>query len=119
MKQRETIEGKNGGRLNRPQKGDPSPNPNGRPKGTRNRATIVKEFLDVITAGKNPLSGEDENLSVEQRMTLAMIGQVINKGNVQAYNAILDNRYGKQKDSVSVESPIILEYVRPAKPPEN
>lgn len=94
------VIGRNGGRLKRLKKGDPSPNPNGRPKGSRNRSTVVREFLDAVIKSKNPISGKDENLTVEQRMALSMIAQVITKGNVNAWNSIKDDAYGKLKEYV-------------------
>lgn len=89
------VKGRNGGTLNPPSKGDPSPNPNGRPKGSLNRSTILRKYLSAFMKGKNPITGEEENLTVEDRMALSMIGQVIFKGNVQAYNSVNDNVYGK------------------------
>ena len=38
-------------------------NPKGRGKGARNRATIVKQWLDVIEKTKNPITKEIEELS--------------------------------------------------------
>jgi hypothetical protein len=113
------VKGRNGGTLHPPSKGDPSPNPNGRPKGSLNRSTIVKKFLDAMSKAKNPITGEIENLTQEERMTLSMIYAATAKFDVRAYNSLLDNKYGKLKENVSIEAPIILEYVRPAKPPKN
>ena len=84
-----------------PQKaGEPSHNPNGRPKGSRNRSTVLREFMEATLKTKNPITGKDEYLTVEQRMALSMIAQVLNKGNVQAWNSIKDDVYGKLKDRV-------------------
>ena len=43
------------------QKGE-SGNPNGRPKGSRNRATIVRQWLEVNRESFNPLTGKKETL---------------------------------------------------------
>ena len=48
-------------------------NPNGRPKGSRNRSTIVKELLEYASKQKNVLTGEEETLTQEQAITLAML----------------------------------------------
>jgi hypothetical protein len=57
-----------------------SGNPNGRPKGRRNRSTILKELLDL-----------DDN---ELLMHLAQINKAIQKEDTNAYKAILDSAYG-------------------------
>lgn len=57
-----------------------SGNPNGRPKGRRNRSTILKELLDL-----------DDN---ELRMHLAQINKAIIKEDTNAYKAVLDSAYG-------------------------
>lgn len=94
------VEGRNGGTLKPQQKGEPSHNPNGKPKGIRNRSTVLREFLEATLKTKNPISGQEEVLTVEQRMALSMIAQVLTKGNVQAWNSIKDDVYGKLKDRV-------------------
>jgi hypothetical protein len=57
-----------------------TPNPNGRPKGRRNRSTILKELLDM-----------DDN---ELKMHLAQINKAIKKEDTNAYKAVLDSAYG-------------------------
>lgn len=88
-------------------KGDPSPNPNGRPKGSRNRSTVIREFLEATMTEKNPITGKTEKLSVEQLMALSMIKQVLSKGNVHAWNSIKDDAYGKAKESVELSGDIL------------
>lgn len=81
-----------------------APNPNGRPKGTRNRSTVLKEFLEATLKTKNPITGLEETLTVEQRMALSMIAQVLTKGNVQAWNSIKDDVYGNVKQKVETQN---------------
>jgi hypothetical protein len=57
-----------------------SGNPAGRPKGRRNRSTILKELLDM-----------DDN---ELKMHLAQINKAIEKEDTNAYKAVLDSAYG-------------------------
>ena len=45
------------------QKGE-SGNPNGRPKGSRNRSTIVRQWLEVIQQVNNPVTGQNESLEI-------------------------------------------------------
>lgn len=78
----------------------------GRPKGSRNRSTVIREFLEATMTEKNPITGKTEKLSVEQLMALSMIKQVLSKGNVHAWNSIKDDAYGKAKESVELSGDI-------------
>ena len=71
-----------------------SGNPSGRPVGSRNRATIVKEWLEAKKKAKNPLTEEEELLEVQDMITLAVIGKAL-KGDVNAYKELMDSAYGK------------------------
>ena len=70
-----------------------SGNPNGRPKGSRNRSTIARQWLEVNQSLKNPLTGEQETMSQEDLMTLALIKKA-REGDVNAYKALMDSGYG-------------------------
>ena len=74
------------------QKGQ-SGNPNGRPKGSKNRSTIARQWLEVNQSLKNPLTGEQETMSQEDLMTLALIKKA-REGDVNAYKALMDSGYG-------------------------
>jgi len=76
----------------------------GRPKGVRNRSTVLREFLEATLKTKNPITGQEEVLTVEQRMALSMIAQVLTKGNVQAWNSIKDDVYGNVKQKVETQN---------------
>jgi hypothetical protein len=78
--------------INQFKKGE-SGNPNGRPKGTRNRSTIARQWLEVNQNLKNPLTGENETMSQEDLMTLALIKKA-RDGDVNAYKALMDSGYG-------------------------
>jgi len=67
-------------------------NPKGRPKGSRNRSTVVREILHALNWGKNPITGREEGMSQEYRMTLAILNKAL-KGDVNAYKALMDNSY--------------------------
>lgn len=90
------FEGKNGGTLIRVEKGDPSPNPNGRPKGSLNTKTIIRRWLSAVETAKNALSGEDEDLTQLDIITIAQIVKARN-GDTFAFNALLDRTDGKPK----------------------
>ena len=70
-----------------------SGNPNGRPKGSKNRSTIAKYWLSIEQDLKNPLSGDTETMSQEDLMTLALIKKA-REGDVNAYKALMDSGYG-------------------------
>jgi hypothetical protein len=76
-----------------PQKGEVR-NPNGRPKGSKNRSTIARKWLgNHPKSAKNPITGEDEKLSQEDLMTLALLKKARN-GDVAAYKQLMDSGYG-------------------------
>ncbi len=84
-----------------------SGNPNGRPKGSLNRSTIAKKWLEVMQDSKNPISGEVEKLSQADLMTLALIHKA-RKGDVSAYKQLMDSAFGLPQQNVNVteEKPI-------------
>lgn len=101
------MEGKNGGTLKPFVKGE-SGNPNGRPKGALNRSTIARKWLEVNQSLKNPLTGENETMSQEDLMTLALIKKA-REGDVSAYKALMDSGYGaplQQVEQTILEQPL-------------
>jgi hypothetical protein len=85
-----------------------SGNKNGRPKGSRNRSTIVKELLEFASSQKNVLTGEQQTLTQEQAITLAMLLKA-GKGDVNAYKALMDSCYGapvQQIEQTNIEQPL-------------
>ena len=82
-------------------------NPNGRPKGSKNRSTIARKWLEVMQDAKNPITGELEKLSQEDLMTLAIIHKA-RKGDVNAYKQLMDSAFGMptQQIDVTTEKPI-------------
>ncbi len=71
-----------------------SGNPAGRPVGSRNRSTIVREWLEVKKQTRNPITEQDEELQVQDMMVLSMIGRAL-KGDVNAFKELMDSGYGK------------------------
>lgn len=85
-----------------------SGNPNGRPKGSKNRSTIARRWLEVNQSLKNPLTGENETMSQEDLMTLALIKKA-REGDVNAYKALMDSGYGapvQQIEQTLMEQPL-------------
>jgi len=85
-----------------------SGNPNGRPKGSKNRSTIARKWLEVNQSLKNPITGENETMSQEDLMTLALIKKA-REGDVNAYKALMDSGYGapvQQIEQTNIEIPL-------------
>ena len=85
-----------------------SGNPNGRPKGSKNRSTIARKWLEVNQSLKNPLTNQEETMSQEDLMTLALIKKA-RDGDVNAYKALMDSGYGaplQQIEQTILEQPI-------------
>ena len=79
-----------------------SGNPKGKPKGTLNRSTIAKKWLEVLSQEELE-DGEVKWLSNEESITLALIRKARN-GDVNAYKALMDSAYGTAKDTVDINS---------------
>lgn len=90
------IEGKNGGVLKLPEKGDPSPNPKGPGRGYLQTKTIIRRWLSAREMAKNPVSGEQEELTQLDIITLMQLVKA-RKGDTNAFNALLDRTDGKPK----------------------
>lgn len=97
-----------------------SGNPNGRPKGSRNRSTIAKQWLEINEKAKNPVTGTEEVLSQEDLLTLAQIKKA-REGDVNAYKALMDSAYGTPNQKMNVEmdadvdQKITVEIIRASK----
>lgn len=76
-----------------------SGNPNGRPKGRRNKSTIIKKFLEAVRKQKNPISGELENLQIQEQMVLAQIANAL-KGDTKAFKELMDGAYGMNTQKI-------------------
>lgn len=63
-----------------------SGNPAGKPKGTRNRSTIVRRWLEA--------KGKLEGLNVADELVLALIEKA-SQGDVNAFKELFDSGYGK------------------------
>lgn len=65
-------------------------NKEGRPKGSRNRSTIVRELLDAIAEGETTKTNAD---MASAAVLLKALG-----GDVQAYKELMDSAFGKNPD---------------------
>lgn len=76
-----------------------SGNPNGRPKGSKNRSTIAKQWLEINEKTSNPITGKTELLTQEDLLTLAQIKKA-REGDVNAYKALMDSAYGTPNQKI-------------------
>ena len=70
-----------------------SGNPSGKPKGTLNRSTIARKWLEVGEKFKNPTTQVEELLTQEDIITLGQMKEA-RKGNTNAYKALMDSAHG-------------------------
>ena len=82
------------------------PKKNGRTKGSRNRQTIVNQWLEAVKEAKNPITGLNETLPIADQIVLALIGKAL-KGDVSAFKELMDSGYGKLTDKVEHSGDII------------
>lgn len=85
----------------KPFKPGESGNPNGRPAGVKNRSTIARKWLSTELTLKNPLTGEDQNMTLEDAITLAQIKRA-KKGSPAAYKVIMDSAHGAVQQKIDV-----------------
>lgn len=78
-------------------------NPKGRTKGSRNRSTIVKHWLEMTKKGRNPITEMAEVLEIQDHLTLALIGKAL-KGDVNAYRELMDSAYGRIESNVKLNA---------------
>lgn len=87
----------------KPFKPGQSGNPKGRKKGSKNRSTIAREMLAVVSDTTNPFDLSDRTIiqmTNEEKATAALLLKAINEGDVQAYRAIMDSAYGTPKQTI-------------------
>ena len=77
-------------------------NPNGRPKGVKNRSTILKKWIEVNAKVKNPVTKQEEGGTVEDLITIALITKAL-AGDVQAIKEINDTLYGKLTENQKID----------------
>jgi hypothetical protein len=87
-----------------------SGNPAGKPLGSKNRSTIARKWLELLTKESNPLTGVTEELSQEDIITLAQIKKAKEEADTAAYKALQDSAYGapKQEIDTAITGNIVL-----------
>jgi hypothetical protein len=71
-----------------------SGNPKGKPKGTKNRATALKRFMDLSAKIINPENSKSMDGTIEEKIAAAQIKKAL-EGDTTAFREIMDSLYGK------------------------
>lgn len=79
----------------------------GRPKGAKNRATILKKWIKVAAKITHPENDETIEGTMEDKVNLALLAKAI-AGDIQAIKEINDTLYGKIKDQLEHSGTVIL-----------
>lgn len=79
-----------------------SGNPAGKPKGIPNSKTRLLRLLELVQTKTNPITGDKEEFSVAEQLDMVLINKAI-KGDIRAYQEIMDRLEGKAKQSTEVE----------------
>ena len=77
-------------------------NPKGRGKGVLNSKTRLLRLLELVTETKNPVTGETEEFTIAEQLDMQIIAKA-RKGDLKAYEILLDRLEGKPKQSTEVE----------------
>jgi len=75
-----------------------SGNPAGRPKGVPNSKTRLLRLLELVQVKTNPITGEKEEFTVAEQLDM-MVLQKAFKGDLRAYQEILERLKGKAKQN--------------------
>jgi len=78
----------------------------GRPKGSRNLSSLVKEMLSAEIDIVNPLSREMEKLSYQQLIIIGQMQKAIHKKDTRAAEWLFEIGFGKVKDVIDIEATV-------------
>lgn len=96
------IPGKYGGILNPRQEGDPGIPGAGRKPGSLSAKTIIRKWLEAQEKAKNPVTGEQEQMTQLDIITLKQLEKA-RKGDTAAFRELLDRTEGKPMQSVGLD----------------
>lgn len=99
-----TQPGRNGGTLYAGSHGKET----GRPKGSKNRATILNKFMDIHVKRRHPISGVEEEKTIEEWIELEMIAKALEERDLGTWKEIKDTRFGKITDNVNLTGDLDL-----------
>lgn len=76
----------------------------GRPKGSKNRSTIARQFAEVITGGIDVSGNIKADMTAEELMIAALWRKAFD-GDINAIKEIQDTLYGKLTDKQELSGP--------------
>ena len=96
---------------------DYQPEKNGYPKGVKNRSTVIRQVLEMLSVLpdatfeklKEVLPGIERNMSAESVLTLSVLSKAIEKGDGYLYAQLMDSAYGKPKQEMEIDNKITIE----------
>ena len=74
----------------------------GKPKGAKNRATILKKWIAISAKIKHPENDSTIEGTMEDKVNLALLAKALS-GDVQAIKEINDTLYGKIQEKQVIE----------------
>jgi hypothetical protein len=80
-------------------------NPKGRGKGVLNSKTRLLRLLELVQVKTNPITGEKEEFTVAEQLDM-MVLQKAFKGDLKAYQEILDRLEGRAKQTTDLNANI-------------
>ena len=86
----------------RPFTSENQPEKRGRPKGSKNRSTILKKWLSTELDIVNPITKQEHRGTVEDEVLLALLTKA-RQGDVPAIKEVLDTMYGKLTDKMQID----------------
>ncbi len=92
-----------------------SGNPSGREKGSKNRSTILKKWIESDCSITDPTTGKEIAGTIEDKIALALIGRAIS-GDVAAIREIYDSVYGKLDNNKEFDSQLTVTISGPEPP---
>ena len=75
---------------------------NGRKKGVPNSKTRLLRLLELVQVKTNPITGEKEEFTVAEQLDLVVLQKAF-KGDLRAYQELMDRLEGRAKQSTEVE----------------
>lgn len=82
-----------------------SGNPAGKPKGVKHSKTRLLRLLQLVTKVRNPVTGEKEEFTVAEQLDMIILQKAF-KGDLRAYQEILDRLEGRAKQTTDINANI-------------
>jgi hypothetical protein len=89
--------------------GDPSPNPSGRPKGSRNLSTILREMLE------EEIDVNIDGVKLRKQFQEVIIRKLLkkaNEGDIRAITEVFDRTEGKATQVIETPQNITIKVIR-------